>query len=112
MLVLTYHREFTEGHWRKKEWEIPIHAFYEDCKEDVPLFFKFLTLFLPMASADRAFLDCSSVCDILNAAVAWKQAGLSENKELEVIRFAENVQDLPVFRPFEELHADKSTGRA
>lgn len=112
MLVLTYHREFTKGHWRKKEWEIPIHAFYEDYKEDVPLFFNFLTFFLPMASADGAFRDYASVSDVLNAAAAYEQDGLPENKILEVIRFAENVKNLPVFRPCEELHVAKSTGRA
>lgn len=68
MLVLTYQREFTKGHWRKKEWELPIHGFYEIYKDDIPLFCNFLAFFLPLASAVHTFRDYLSINDILNAA--------------------------------------------
>ncbi|GFF85330.1 LOW QUALITY PROTEIN: Zinc finger, C2H2-like [Aspergillus lentulus] len=57
ILILTYQQEFTMGHWRKKEWELPIHRFYKIYKDDVPLFFNLLTFFLPLASANHAFHD-------------------------------------------------------
>lgn len=64
MLVLTYEREFVKGYWRKIEWEIPKHAFYEVYAEDVPIFLNFLTFLLPMAAADKAFWDYGSVCEV------------------------------------------------
>lgn len=112
MLVLTYQREFSKGHWRKKRCELPVHAFYEVYKEDVPLFLNFLTFFLPMASADGAFRNYSSVLEILKTVDAYGTAPPMENKVLEVITFKECVQHVPVFRPFSELHVDKSTGKA
>jgi carbonic anhydrase len=111
MLVLTYQREFTKGHWRKKQWELPIHGFYEIYKDDVPLFFNLLTFFLPLASADRAFRDYSSIEEILNATEAYG-VDCSENKILEVIHFADSVRDVPLIRPFGELQIDKCTGKA
>lgn len=111
MLVLTYQREFTKGHWRKKEWELPIHGFYEIYKDDVPLFFNLLTFFLLLASADHAFRDYSSIDDLLDAAEAY-EVNSSVNKIFEVIYFADSVRDVPLIRPFNELLIEKSTGKA
>ncbi|GLI74859.1 hypothetical protein PoHVEF18_003107 [Penicillium ochrochloron] len=112
MLVLTYTRKFVKGYWRKKTRDIPVHAFYETYTEDVSLFLNFLTFFLPMASADKAFRDYSSVGEILDQANAYAKAIPSENKVLEVIHFAESVHETPVFRQYRELDVDKSTGKA
>ncbi|KAI9041406.1 uncharacterized protein KD926_006802 [Aspergillus affinis] len=65
-----------------------------------------------MASADNAFRDYSSVGEILDQADAYAKATPSENKVLEVIHFAERIHETPVFRPYRELHVDKSTGKA
>lgn len=67
------------GHWRKKERVLPIHRFYKIYKDDVPLFFNLLTFFLPLASANHAFHDYSSIDYLLNAAEAYK-VDPSENK--------------------------------
>ncbi|KAJ5808824.1 hypothetical protein N7474_010093 [Penicillium riverlandense] len=112
VLVLTYQREFVKGHWRKKRWELPIHAFYEIYREEVPLFFNLLTFFLPMASADDAFRDFSSISEILNTAEAYTNTSPTKNEVLQVIVFKEHVQEVPVFRPFSEQHVNKSTGKA
>jgi carbonic anhydrase len=112
MLVLTYERRFVKGNWRKKARDIPVHAFYETYREDVSLFLNLLTFFLPMASADNAFRDYSSVGEILDQADAYAKAIPSENKILEVIHFAESVHETPVFRQYRELSVDKSTGKA
>jgi carbonic anhydrase len=98
MLVLTYTRKFVKGYWRKKTRDIPVHAFYETYTEDVCLFLNFLTFFLLMASADKAFRDYSLVGEILDQANAYAKAIPSENKVLEVIYFAERVHETLVFR--------------
>lgn len=84
MLVLLYEREYVKGFHRKNEWQIPIHAFYELYTEHMPLMLNLLTFLLPLAVADGAFKDYSSVCVILDAANAYKK-GPRENNILEVI---------------------------
>lgn len=113
MLVLTYEREFVKGYWRKSKWEIPSHAFYEVyAQDDVPIFLNFLTFFLPMATADKAFKNFNSVGSILDAVERHKKLGPSENKVLEVIQFREEYKETPVFRQYRELHIATSKGRA
>ncbi|KAJ5110899.1 hypothetical protein N7532_001434, partial [Penicillium argentinense] len=111
MLVLTYQREFIKGYWRKTGWEIPIHAFYETYREDTSLFLNLLTFFLPMAVADNALENYSSVSAILDAAEAYTK-GTTQNKVLEVIKFRNEVLDIPIFRQYTELRITKSTGRS
>lgn len=113
MLVLTYEREFVKGYWRKSKWEIPSHAFYEVyAQDDVPIFLNFLTFFLPMAAADKAFKNFNSVSSILDAVERHKKVGASENKLLEVIHFREESKETPVFRQYRELHMETSKGKA
>ncbi|KAJ5478449.1 hypothetical protein N7530_003958 [Penicillium desertorum] len=91
--------------------ELLIHGFYEIYKNSVPLFFNLLTFSLPLASADRAFRDYSSIEEILNVTEAYG-VNCSENQILEVIYFADSVRDVPLFRQFGELQIDKYTGKA
>ncbi|KAJ5491931.1 Zinc finger C2H2 [Penicillium expansum] len=112
MLVLTYEREFVKGYWRKTKWEIPKHAFYEVYAEDMPIFLNFLTFFLPMAVADKAFRDYGSVREILDAVDLYEKVGHSEDKILEVICVREEMRNLPVFRQYLEHHVESSKGNA
>ncbi|KAJ6114885.1 zinc finger protein [Penicillium sp. IBT 16267x] len=113
MLVLTNEREFVKGYWRKSKWEISSHAFYEVyAQDDVPIFLNFLTFFLPMAAADKAFKDSNSVSSILDAVERHENSGPSENKVLEVIQFREEFKETPVFRQYRELHIENSKGKA
>ncbi|KAN0069665.1 hypothetical protein V8E54_011971 [Elaphomyces granulatus] len=34
LIVLTNQREYVKGYWRKKQWELPVHAFYDIYRED------------------------------------------------------------------------------
>ncbi|EAW17144.1 uncharacterized protein NFIA_005060 [Aspergillus fischeri NRRL 181] len=110
MLVLTYSRVYVKGYWMKKRWELPIHAFYEIYREELPLFFNFLTFFIPMASADKAFCDYESAQDILDA-VESIECG-PEEKVIATIEFKPEVLDVPVFRPYDEQDIKLSTGRS
>lgn len=110
MLVLTYSRVYVKGYWKKKRWELPIHAFYEIYREELPLFFNFLTFFIPMASADKAFCDYESAQDILDA-VESIECG-PEEKVIATIEFKPEVLDVPVFRPYDEQDIKLSTGRS
>lgn len=65
MLVLTYSREFVKGCWLKNKWELPVHAFYEVYKEEVPLFFNLIVFMLPLFSADQALRGYSSCTELL-----------------------------------------------
>ncbi|KGO60662.1 hypothetical protein PEX1_038750 [Penicillium expansum] len=112
MLVLTYEREFVKGYWRKTKWEIPKHAFYEVYAEDMPIFLNFLTFFLPMAVADKAFRDYGSVREILDAVDLYEKVGHSEDKILEVICVREEMRDLPVFRQYLEHNVENCKGSA
>ncbi|KAN0073335.1 hypothetical protein V8E54_008555 [Elaphomyces granulatus] len=31
-------REYIKGYWRKQQWELPVHAFYDIYAKDIPLF--------------------------------------------------------------------------
>lgn len=112
MLVLTYEREFVKGYWRKTKWEILKHAFYEVYAEDMPIFLNFLTFFLPMAVADKAFRDYGSVREILDAVDLYEKVGYSEDKILEVICVREEIRDLPVFRQYLEHNVENCKGSA
>ncbi|PYI00196.1 hypothetical protein BO71DRAFT_455086 [Aspergillus ellipticus CBS 707.79] len=112
LLVLTYQREYLKDYWRKQRWELPIHAFYDVYKEDMPLVLNFLTFFLPMASADGVFRDYSSVSEVLDAVDSHDKHCPSENQILEVIHFNDCGLEIPVFRQFDELDVKKSTGKA
>ena len=59
-----------QGLLEKKQWELPVHAFYDIYREDMPLFLNFLAFFLPMASADGVFAirDYASLTEILDLA--------------------------------------------
>ncbi|KAJ5471000.1 hypothetical protein N7530_008357 [Penicillium desertorum] len=111
MLVLTYEREFVKGYNRKNAWQIPIHAFYESHTEHMPLMLNLLTFFLPLAVADEAIQDYSSVSAILDAANAYG-TGPTRNNVLEVIRFKQEALDTPVFRQYTDLGVAKSTSKA
>ncbi|CAI7676883.1 unnamed protein product [Penicillium manginii] len=111
MLVLTYEREFVKGYHRKNEWQIPIHAFYESYTEHMPLMLNLLTFFLPLAMADKAIEDYSSVDALLDAASAYGTVP-TQNNVLEVIRFKKDVLDTPVFRQYTDLGVAKSASRA
>ncbi|KAF7128632.1 hypothetical protein CNMCM5793_003483 [Aspergillus hiratsukae] len=114
MLVLTYAREFVKGYWRMRDWEPPIHAFYEVYKEEVPLFFNLLLFMLPLFSADRAFRHYKSYTEILDELDSIKPCDLDSqsNHVISRIHFREDLLDTPVFRPRNELDCEKSTGRA
>lgn len=77
----------------------------------MPLMLNLLTFFLPLAVADGALKDYSSVCAILDAANAYEK-GPRENNILEVIRFKQEALDTPVFRQFTDLGVAKSTSKA
>ncbi|KAJ5207894.1 hypothetical protein N7449_002273 [Penicillium cf. viridicatum] len=83
MLLLTKECEFVKAYWRKTIWEIPKHAFYEVYAEHAPIFLNLLTLFLPMATSEKAFRDYASVGEILDAVDMHEQVGPSEDKILE-----------------------------
>jgi hypothetical protein len=109
--VLTYQREYIKGYWRKQRWELPIHAFYDIYRERMPLFLNLLTFFLPMALSDGVFRDYSSA-EILDAADDHNKSCPSENQVLVVIHFKESMLETPVFRQFDELDIQKSSGKA
>ncbi|RAK89254.1 hypothetical protein BO79DRAFT_228059 [Aspergillus costaricaensis CBS 115574] len=79
-------------------YQLPIHGFYEIYKTEAPLFFNLLMFFLPMACADRAFIDYMSVGEIMDAA---------ENMQVELRPEMENI---PIFRPYDEQAVEDSTG--
>ena len=114
MLVLTYSREYIKGYWRMKRWELPIHAFYEVYREEVPLFFNFILFMLPLFSGDRAFLQYNSCSEILDAVDSIKLTDLAtrDNHIISVIHFRNDILNIPIFRPFDELDCEHSTGRA
>ena len=112
LIVLTYQREFVKGYWRKKQWELPVHAFYDIYREDMPLFLNFLAFFLPMASADGVFRDFTSLTEILDLADDLAKNCPSQNGVLETIYFKESAFKTPVFRQFTELAIEKTTGKA
>lgn len=72
------------------------------------LLLNLLVYFLPLASADRAFRDYSSLDEILAAA----DAGLPEGQEILVIEFRDNIRESPIFRPWDELLIEDSTGKS
>ncbi|KAJ5531291.1 Zinc finger C2H2, partial [Penicillium freii] len=102
MLVLTYEREF----------EIPKYIFYEVYTEDIPIFLNFLTFFLPIAIADKAFRDYGSVREILDTIDLYKKVGHSEDKILKIIYIREEIRNLPVFRQYLKHYVESSKGNA
>ncbi|KAJ5772119.1 Zinc finger C2H2 [Penicillium odoratum] len=80
--------------------------------EDVPIFLNVLTFFLPMASADKAFRNYSSVSEILDAVEMYERVGPLEDKILEVIHVREEMRDMPVFRQYLEHNVDHFKGHA
>ncbi|KAL4985863.1 hypothetical protein BDW68DRAFT_179314 [Aspergillus falconensis] len=114
MLVLTYQRQYVKGHWRKKHWELPIHAFYEVYKEEIPLFLNLMLFMLPLFSADRAFRDYTSCTELLAKvkSVQASELDFQTNHIISTIHFREDILDKPVFRPSSELDIDSSSGKA
>ncbi|KAI9035642.1 uncharacterized protein KD926_003153 [Aspergillus affinis] len=114
MLVLTYSREYIKGYKRMKKWQLPINAFYEVYREEVPLFFNFILFMLPLFSGDRAFLQYNSCSEILDTVDSIKLTDLAtqDNHIILVIRFRNEILDIPIFRPFNELDCGRSTGKA
>lgn len=112
MLVLTYLREFVKNRFRKKRWELPIHAFYEIYKEDTPLLFNLLLYFLPMAFGDHAFRSHESTDDLLGYVDKLEESGEVNEGVVIHIPFRTDVLKSPVYRPYLELSMDSSTGKA
>ncbi|KAL3439835.1 hypothetical protein BJX65DRAFT_291535 [Aspergillus insuetus] len=114
MLVLTYERKFVKGYWRMRNWERPVHAFYEVYKEDVPLFFNLILFMLPLFSADQAFSDYGSYTEILEELETIKRIDFEgrSNAVISTIYFRKDLLDTPVFRPSSELNCESSTGKA
>lgn len=108
MIVLYYQREFIKGGWRRRKWELPIHGFYEKYTQDTMLLLNPIVYFLPMAFSDGAIRDYLSIEDLLDDA----DIGLPDNTDIHPISFNETVSELPLFRPYTEIMADKSTGRS
>ncbi|GBF62519.1 hypothetical protein TMEN_5065 [Trichophyton mentagrophytes] len=67
-----------------------------------------IVYFLPMAFSDGAIRDYLSIEDLLDDA----DIGLPDNTDIHPITFNETVSELPLFRPYTEIMADKSTGRS
>lgn len=109
--MMTYQREFVKGYHRKNVWQIPIHAFYESYTEHMPLILNFLTFLLPLAIADKAIENYSSVSALLDAASTYR-TGPVQNNVLEVIQFKQEALDIPVFRQYTDLGVAKSASRA
>ncbi|KAL4999885.1 hypothetical protein BDV10DRAFT_200538 [Aspergillus recurvatus] len=114
MLVLTDERKFVKGYWRMRNWERPVHAFYEVYKEDVPLFFNLILFMLPLFSADQAFSDYESYTEILEELETIKRSDFEgrSNAVISTIHFRRDLPDSPVFRPSSELDCESSTGKA
>jgi hypothetical protein len=115
MLVLTYQREFVKNHWKRKKWQLPIHAFYEIYKEKMPLMFNLILYFLSMASADGVFREFSSVDELLDAVETVAAAtGPKErdNELLSTVYFNEELLEVPLLRPYTELLIEDTSGKA
>eukprot|EP00136_Aspergillus_niger_P005226 XP_001395717.2 hypothetical protein ANI_1_2012104 [Aspergillus niger CBS 513.88] len=110
MLVLTYSRVYVKGYWKKKRWQLPIHGFYEIYKTEAPLFFNLLTFFLPMACADRVFMDYTSVGEIMDA--AENMQGDNDEKIIAKLELRPEMENIPIFRPYDEQAVEDSTGRS
>ncbi|EEP83037.1 predicted protein [Uncinocarpus reesii 1704] len=108
MLVLYYLREHVKNGWKMRRWELPVHAFYEVYSEDTNLLLNPLIYFLPLACSDGALRDYQSLGQLLDDL----ESGLPEGQHVLELPFKKDVCDLPLFRPFNELDRERSTGRA
>ncbi|QVM10690.1 hypothetical protein D8B26_005343 [Coccidioides posadasii str. Silveira] len=111
MLVLTYQREFVKNYWRKKSWELPVHAFYEIYTESTALLFNPILYFLSMASGDNAFRDFAAVDELMDA-VEQLAAKPKQEDTLFTIHFKEHIKGTPVFRQYGDLTLSKAPAKS
>jgi carbonic anhydrase len=88
--------------------------FHRHSLEEVPLFLNFIFFMLLLFSADRAFCHYKSYTEILDEVDSIKISDLESqsNHVISRIHFRKDLLDTPVFRPFNELDCETSTGRA
>ncbi|QSS61747.1 hypothetical protein I7I51_03924 [Histoplasma capsulatum] len=112
MLVLTYQREYVKDYYFRKKWQLPLHVFYEIYKERLPLMFNLLVYFLPMLSGDNAFRDYRSVDELVDDMEHLDRTDAINDGDVHQIHFTDALADVPVFRPFNELRIQDSTGKS
>jgi hypothetical protein len=119
MLILTYQREFIKNHWKRKRWELPIHAFYEIYRESTPLMLNLILYFLSMAAADGVFCDYLSIDELLDAVETIGTAVAADteligrrNKVICRIRFKKELHETPILRPHNELLIENASGKS
>lgn len=76
---------------------------------EISLFFNFLIFFLSMACADHAFMDYTSVREIMDAAENIQN---NNNKKIIIkFKFRLEIEDILIFQPYNKQAVEDSTSQ-